>query len=100
MSLFKNTIGQAIIVETGQALAGSTNIKLNVTKPDGSFVQWSNVNIYNTTQLRYLTVTGDLSVDGWYRIYPTLTLGGWNGTGEPARFLVKDPAKPDKVYRT
>jgi len=100
MSLFKNTVGQAIIVETGQALSGSTGIVLHVTKPNGQTVTWLNASIYNTTQLRYLTVAGDLDVDGWYRIYPSLTLGGWTGKGEPARFLVKDADKPDKVYRT
>jgi len=99
MSLFKNTIGQAIIVETGQTMTEATNIKLIVNKPNGKTVEWTNVAIYSTTQLRYLTVAGDLDQDGWYRIYPTLKYGSWEGTGEPNRFLVKDPANPDKTYR-
>jgi hypothetical protein len=99
MSLFKNTIGQAIIVETGQTMASATGIKFIVNKPNGKAVEWSNITVHGTTQLKYITVAGDLDQDGWYRIYPTLTVGSWTGTGEPNRFLVKDPNNPDKSYR-
>ena len=97
MHYYKNTIGLAIRLETGQDVSSASNIVFNVRKPDGKKVTWSG-SVYQTTKLQYITVSGDLNIDGWYTVYPTLTLGGWVGAGTPTNFLIEDPEKPDKRY--
>ena len=93
----KDTVGLVILVETGTPLAGATDIVLNITKPDGSEVEWTGT-IQGTTQIKYTTEDGDLNLAGWYRIYPTCTLGTWVGPGKPNRFLIEDPERPDENY--
>lgn len=97
MSHYINTVGLPIIVETGQDLTSATNLLLNVKKPDGSWTTWS-ATLHGTTQMKHITVAGDIALDGWYTIYPTCTIGTWTGAGKPARFPIKDPQKPDRYY--
>lgn len=93
-----NTVGLAIIIETGQPIAGASNINLNVKKPSGEKEIWTGAAVYGETALRYVTVAGDLDEAGPYVLYPELTLGDYTGKGKPDRFLISDPEKPDKRY--
>lgn len=97
MNMQKNEIGIPIIVETGYTITGATALILKITKPSGAKVTWIPV-VYGTTQLKYLNVLGDFDEDGWYTLYPTLTVNSKNRIGVPARFLIKDPTNPDKIY--
>jgi len=97
MRYFKDTVGLAIRLETGQDVSSATNIVFNIRKPNGKKVTWSGT-AYQTTKLQYVTQSGDLDVAGWYSVYPTLAIGGWVGAGTPTNFLIEDPEKPDKKY--
>jgi hypothetical protein len=98
MPHYINTIGLAIRVETKEVITGASNIVLHVKKPNGKWYEWSGGVVYSQTKISYETITGDLDQAGHYIIYPTLTLGGWSGTGKPNRFAIHDPQKPDKRY--
>ena len=98
MAYLKDTIGLTIYIETSKTITGATSITLNVRKPSGIDVEWTGAVVYGTTQLKYLTLSGDLDEDGWYLIYPSLTLGDFQGDGTPDRFLIQDASNPDKSY--
>jgi hypothetical protein len=98
MSVYINTVGLAIEIECGIAVTGATGIIIHVKKPGGSWETWTGATVYQTTKLRYLTKSGDLSVAGHYQVYPQLTLAGFTGNGTPDRFKVQDPKAPDKTY--
>jgi len=98
MSHFKDITGLTIYIETSKTITGATSIVLNVTKPSGTKVTWIGAVVEGTTQLKYLTIASDLDEDGWYLIYPSFTLGDWQGKGSPDRFLIRDASLPDKTY--
>ena len=99
MGYYKDTVGLTINVETGVDVNAATGVVFHVKKPNGKWYQWTaGITVQNDTILRYMTVNGDLNQAGWYLLYPVLTLGGWTGAGNPDRFLIEDPQKPEKVY--
>jgi hypothetical protein len=99
MGHYKNAVGLAINVETGQDVNAATGIVFNVKKPNGKWYTWTvGITVQSDSILRYMTQSGDLDLDGWYLLYPSLTLGGFTGDGNPDRFLIQDPQKPEKVY--
>ena len=93
-----DVVGLAIILETGQTITGASNIVLHVKKPSGKRLTWSGAVVYGTTQIKYTSEAGDLDEAGWYTVYPTLTVGGFQGTGKPTKFQVQDPLKPEILY--
>lgn len=101
MGFYKDTVGLTINIETGKDIATATGIVLKVKKPNGKWYEWTTgitVQGDDNSILRYMTVSGDLNYTGWYLLYPSLTLGGFIGKGNPDRFLIEDPEKPEKVY--
>ena len=99
MGYYKDTVGLTINVETGQNVNAATSIVFKVKKPNGKWYDWTtSITVQGDTILRYMTQSGDLNLAGWYLLYPELTLGGWTGAGNPDRFLIEDPEKPEKVY--
>jgi hypothetical protein len=99
MGFYKDTVGLTIDIETGKDVNAATGIALNVKKPNGKWYTWtSGITVQSDTILRYMTQSGDLNLAGWYTLYPSLTLGGFTGDGNPDTFLIEDPQKPNKVY--
>lgn len=101
MGYYKDTIGLTVNVETGVNVSAATGIVFHVKKPNGKWYTWSagiTVQGDDNSILRYMTQSGDLNYAGWYLLYPSLTLGGFIGKGNPDRFLIEDPTKPEKVY--
>jgi hypothetical protein len=99
MSHYKDTVGLTIDVETGQNVSAATGIIFHVKKPNGKWYQWTaGITVQDDTKLRYMTQSGDLNYVGWYLLYPELTLGGFTGAGNPDRFPILDPHKPEKTY--
>lgn len=80
-------IGTDIIVDCGSTITGATATTLKVKKPDGAEVEWA-ASIDGTDHLKYTTLIDDFSVPGTYFLQASLTLGGWTGLGETARFIV------------
>jgi hypothetical protein len=101
MGYYKDTVGLTINIETGADIATATDIALHVKKPNGKWYEWSTgitIQGSDNSILRYITQNGDLNYAGYYLIYPSLTLGGFIGDGNPDRFLIEDPQKPEKTY--
>jgi hypothetical protein len=99
MGYYKDTIGLTIDVETGQDINAATAIVFHVKKPNGKWYEWTTgITVQSDTMLRYMTQNGDLNYAGHYLLYPVLTLGGWTGAGNPDRFLIENPKKPEQTY--
>lgn len=86
-NIYPNTIGLVIDIDLGEAITGATGISIKVKKPDGSEVSWVPT-ISGTQILRYVTVSGDLSLAGNYILQPLLTIGSWTGRAIPVSFSV------------
>jgi hypothetical protein len=99
MGYYKDTVGLTIDVETGIDVSAATNIVFHVKKPNGKWYEWtSGITVQDNTQFRYMTQSGDLNLAGNYLLYPVCTLGGWTGAGNPDRFLIENPRRPQKTY--
>ena len=99
MGYYKDTVGLTIDIETGKDVNAATGIVLHVKKPNGKWYTWTTgITVQDDSILRYITQDGDLDQAGWYLLYPTLTLGSFTGNGNPDRFPILDPRKPEKTY--
>jgi hypothetical protein len=83
-------IGTDIIVDCGTEITGATNTKLKVQKPDGTTAEWV-ASIDGTDNLKYTIIAGDFNVAGTYFLQASLSLGGWTGLGDTAKFIVHEP---------
>lgn len=99
MTIYKDTVGLPISIETGQTVTGAINIEIHVKKPKGNSIVWTGATVSGTTKFLYTTKLGDLDEDGIYIVYPKFTLSGFSGFGDPARFIVKNILTPDRVYK-
>ena len=83
-----NQVGVTISVDCGQDVTTALTYKLEVRRPDGSYVEWQPI-ISGGTLLQYTTIAGDLSVPGLYAVQPYVVLpNGFNGRGETVFFQV------------
>jgi hypothetical protein len=84
-------VGTDIIIDMGVAITGATNLDFAVRKPSypatGGEESWTPT-VYNTNYLLYIVKSGDFDEEGEYEIVPSLTLGGWSGSGDPVNFRV------------
>ena len=85
--LFKNTVGQVIILETGEDLTGANVLKIKVKKPDNTKTEWDG-SVYQTTKIKYTTVLNDLNVAGNYKLQSYVEYPDWRGTGETVELKV------------
>jgi len=85
--VFSDDVGLEILIDIQQDLTDATDISWIVKLPDNTLATWTPVQ-WDTTALRYITQSGDLSQSGGYVIQPRLTLGTWIGSGDPVKFYV------------
>lgn len=91
-----NDVGTALVVtipdETGSPVDVSTgtNLKMYLTKPDGTVLTKTAVLDSDGTdgKIKYVTVAGDLSVKGTWKIQAAVTLGSASWSTRQAPFLV------------
>jgi len=80
-------IGTAIIVDVCSDITGATLAALNVTKPDGTAVQWVGA-VYDTTKIRYYVTVDDFDQVGEYRLQAYVEMPTWQGHGNTTTFKV------------
>lgn len=78
--VYVGDVGTVLLVDTCVDITLATSAKLKVRKPDGTLVEWAGA-VYDTTKIRYATVTNDLDQAGSYRIqsYVVMPSGTWRG---------------------
>jgi hypothetical protein len=89
MAIYKDNVGTEIIIDLGVSLTDATVTLMNVQKPDGSTVEWI-ATVYEDTKLRYVTVEGDHSLAGVYKIHPYVRLNGFEGSRDMVVYEVED----------
>ena len=84
-------IGTIITIDMSTTITGATGLNFAVRKPSypdtGGEEDWTPI-IDGTTDLIYTVQTGDFDEEGEYEIVPSLTLGAWDGSGDPVSFRV------------
>lgn len=89
--IFKGDVGTVIIVDTLNDLSEASVIKLKVKKPGATtVVEWTPVEVVETTKLQYVIVADDLDKVGVYSLQAYVELPAWSGHGEVATFQVYD----------
>jgi hypothetical protein len=88
--IYKNDWGVVFSVSTGIDLTNATAYKLKIIKPDGRNVEWSCTVATPATSgfLSYTSVSGDLDVDGNFKLNAYITFANGVFTGETAVFRV------------
>lgn len=87
--IFKNTVGQVIILETGEDLTNAEKISIKVKKPDNRVVEWEG-EVYQTTKIKYTTILDDLNLSGKYKLQSYVEFPEWRGTGETVEIKVAE----------
>ena len=85
--VYVGDIGTEIVLDCGTSIVTATTLKIKVRKPSGQLVEWT-ATLKGTTQMSYITQSGDLSVDGVYRLQAYVVMTGWTGRGETADLIV------------
>ena len=91
--VFVGDIGTIIYLETGVDLSAATTLNIRVRKrADGSHNKhletWEG-EVYNTTQIKYTIVDGDLDVAGVYSLQAYAVLADWEGHGDEVELYVR-----------
>lgn len=85
--VYVGDIGTEIILDCGLNIAAATSVSMRVRNPSGATSTWTAV-LEGTTQIKHVTVEGDLAVPGVYRIQAKVVMPDWSGTGSTAEFTV------------
>jgi len=84
-------VGTEILVNCGKDVTGAAELKMSVKKPNGCVVEWIAEQVaQNKRAIRYILEAGDFDISGEYQLQSVIILGGWEGRGKTAKFLVYD----------
>lgn len=85
-------IGTRVLVDVKSDISVATVTDLKVKKPDGKVVIWPG-NVYgaNNDFIRYVTVAGDFSVAGIYKLQAVIESPTWTGPGNTDEFEIFGP---------
>jgi len=88
--IYVGDVGTVILVNMGEDISGATTTNLIVLKPgDSTEYTWSG-SVYNDNYLKYTTLSGNISVEGEYKLQPYIVLSTWSGKGETVTIRVYD----------
>lgn len=79
--------GTAIVLDTGQALAGALSQTIEVRKPDGTLTTWS-ATVVESTKIQHVTLAGTLAQAGLYRLQAHVVMPSGEWLGEVAQLTV------------
>lgn len=82
-------VGTQILVDTCSDITTATLVRLDVTKPDGTEVQWVG-SVSDTTKILYIVSAGDFDQAGEYRLQSYVEIPGWQGHGDTITFRVAE----------
>lgn len=83
--------GTAIVLDTGQSLAGASAVSILARKPNGSTeVTWTGT-VVESTKVQFLTLAGTLDMAGDWLLQVRVVLASGTWLGETARLTVYRP---------
>ncbi|NOR85392.1 hypothetical protein GQ473_04685 [archaeon] len=84
---YVDDIGTIITVNCVEDISAATTTEFKIKKPDGSITIWPAV-VYNSTYMRYTTISGDFDTPGVYILQSHVILPTWQGLGDSAEFTI------------
>ncbi len=88
--IYVGDVGTVILINMGEDISAATTANLIVRKPgDDTDYTWTG-SVYNDDYLKYTTLSGNLSVEGEYKLQPSIVLPTWSGKGETVIIRVYD----------
>ena len=87
MKVYIGDTGTAIVLDTGQSLAGATASTIEVRKPDGTPVSLT-APVFESTKVRYITLAGTFDQAGEWLLQAKVTLPTGVWLGETASLTV------------
>ena len=88
--IYEGSLGVVIVLDTGIDLASATSVRIRYKKPNGVRGSWVG-DVYESTKIKYTTISGDLNVSGNWRIQAYAVLPTWTGFGTICTFPVSKP---------
>jgi hypothetical protein len=83
--------GTAIVLDTGQSLAGASSVSILARKPDGATdVTWTGT-VVETTKVQFSTLAGTLDMAGEWRLQARVVLPSGTWLGETVGLTVYRP---------
>lgn len=79
--VYVGDVGTEIILDCMTDISGATTTEIVAQKPNGSRVTWP-AQIVESTKLKYVTIQGDLSHPGLWKLQARVVLPDWSGRGE------------------
>jgi len=90
MSIYKNDVGDQIVLELGINIDEATVMQIRCVKPgSGSSTIWA-AGKKTSTSISYVTKGGDISAAGGYKVQAYVETPDWKKSGSIARFIVID----------
>lgn len=83
-------IGTAIVLDTGQALAGASAVSIEARKPDGTLVSWPGT-VVESTKVQFVSVADTFSRAGEWLLQAKVVLPSGTWLGETAALAVSKP---------
>jgi hypothetical protein len=87
--VYEGDIGVEILIDCQRDLSAGTDPKIKVKKPNGEEVEWI-ATVYQSEYIRYVTLAGDLNLDGSYSLQPFINLAPFEGRGKTVHFHVAE----------
>ena len=81
VTVYAGDIGTEFRLDTGLTLTGATGVAIKVKKPDGTTDTWVGT-VYDTTKIKYVTVSGDVVDSGVYQLQAYVDKDGFKGCGD------------------
>ena len=86
--LYVGDTGTVIQLDTGQDLSAATDLKIEVSKPDGTVTSWPADKL--GTAMRFTTLASTFDQAGTYKVQAHVTAAGGDWRGETAKLVVFD----------
>jgi hypothetical protein len=79
--------GTALVLDTGQSLAGATAVTIEARKPNGTSVSLAGA-VFETTKIRFITLAGTFDQFGEWRLQARAVLPSGTWLGETVSLTV------------
>ena len=88
---YTGDIGTAIVLDTGQSLAGAVSVSIEARKPDGATLASWTASVVESTKVQFTSIAGTFDAAGEYKLQAKVTLPSGTWLGETVGLTVHRP---------
>jgi len=90
-NIYVDDIGTILRLDIDEDLTDASTTEIRYKKPDGSTGVWvATKSSTHDNCIEYIMQSGDMNLEGQYKVYAYLVFPTWRGRGEIATFVVED----------